>query len=107
MTKNPLIGKILLYDTDNGACYGVSRFTSEVAEGYFLMRRIHPREYEDLPMSHVVNLRIIAGDENSEIFDSLDEFRDHMEAAGIGQIVQDEEEEKSHEKTVGRPSKAH
>jgi len=106
MTKNPLIGKILLYDTDDGDSYGVSRFDADLGDGYFLMRRINPRKYADLSMSHVVNIQHLAVEENSEIFDSLGEFRTHMKVAGAGQIIQDEEEE-SYEKAVGRPSKTH
>jgi hypothetical protein len=76
---NPLVGKILRFDCDDGAAYSVSRFVADLGSNLYLMRRVSPHNFRDLAVSHVLNLLHIANDEMAEIYDDINAYKKDMD----------------------------
>ncbi len=79
MTRHPLLGKILRWDTDNGESYTVSRFTTDLGNGFFLAMRLCPEHGTDLDVSHIVSLDSLAEREGAEIFDDWETLAEAMD----------------------------
>jgi hypothetical protein len=68
MTRHPLIGRLLRWDTEDGGQFTVSRFTDDLGNGYFLAMRLCPTHGTDLDVSHIVSLEMLAEREGADIY---------------------------------------
>jgi hypothetical protein len=67
--KHPLIGKLIMLDSEDRQSHTVSRFTAEIGPGLMLARRLNPRTGKDFAESHMIVLAEVAQDEWTMIFD--------------------------------------
>jgi hypothetical protein len=93
MTRHPLIGKLLRWDSEDGSEFSVSRFDAELGDSFFLLRRLCPNHGEDLGMSHVLSLGELAVREGAEIYDDWETLTEKRpltedEEEGGGDVIQ-------------------
>jgi hypothetical protein len=79
MNRHPLIGKLLRWETEDGAAYTVSRFTTDLGNGFFLAMRLCPNHGTNLDMSHILSFEMLAEREGAEIYDDWDALEEAME----------------------------
>jgi len=78
MTKHPLIGKILRWESEDGESFQVSRFIEALGDGYFLLERLCPQHHHAqahaLGVQHVRQIDQLVAEEGVDIFDNWDAF---------------------------------
>jgi hypothetical protein len=74
MTRHPLLGRFLRWDTEDGEAFTVSRFDEDLGNGFFLAKRLCPRHGEDLGVSHIVSLGYLTDRDGVEIYGSFEEL---------------------------------